>query len=223
VIRSIEVAQDGTVFVAYQSGDHVGRSWNGYALNLVDNLETRYLRVGQFGSFMEGPFDSQDGKVEMEIFCPRNPISPSQPRKLTLSTQADDKGQVGRIILAGTTDPSGHTTYRYQPNYSAVTSVQGSIPVFSTLVSGATCGTHPTWAEPLDFTSYGNDIAAEMQKAEARGKAALEDSRWADAETLFNEELRLMREHERKGYGPWSQNQVLEYLDQARDHVYKPR
>lgn len=224
VVRSIDVSQEGTVFVAYQSGNHTPRSFNGYALNLTDNLNTRYLRVGQFGSMMEGPFNTPDGKIEMEIFCPLNPIPSNLARKLTLTTQMEASGKLIRSIQFGVTDASGHTVLHWQLNHMG--SVRGkdvTLPVLSKEISGATCTTHPSWAEPLDYTRFSNDISTELHMAEARGKAAMEDSRWEDAKTLFNEELRLMREHERKGYGPWDLNQALEYLDQAKAHVYNPR
>ena len=224
VVRSIEVSQEGTVFVAYQSGDHTPRTFNGYALNLTDNFHTRYLRVGQFGSMMEGPFNSPDGKIDMEIFCPENPIPSHLPRKLTLTTQKDGNGKLVRMIQVGVRDSSGHVALHWQLNHTGTVKGEDvTLPVLSKEIAGATCSTHPSWAETLDYTRFSNDISTEMQMAETRGKTAMEDSRWTEAETLFNEELRLMRDCERKGYGPWSQNQVLEYLDQARDHVYKPR
>ncbi len=224
VVRDLAVAEDGTVFLAYQVGDKSPNSWSGYALNLKDDLGTPYIRVGQFGNSMEGPFNSPDGKVEMEVFTPPHPLEPKQPRTLTVTTQMDPDGKFTRVIEAGIQEKDGTVTYHWQPNYrNKIYGEATVVPVFSQSISKPTCALSPSWAETLNYMGYANDPATGISINGARGEAALKAHKWDDAIDGFQKELRSMQEHEEKGYGPWDQSRPMDKLDQARKHIVKPQ
>ncbi|MDR3691838.1 MAG: hypothetical protein P4L46_20835 [Fimbriimonas sp.] len=223
VVRAVDVSQDGTVFVAYQAGDKSANSWRGYGMNVSDNLGTHYLRVGQSSSYMAGPFGTPDGKLELEVFTPSRALAPGVKRRVDVTTQVDPNGTFIRMIKAGINYGNGHIVYHWQPNYqTTVFGKEKIVPLLSMNISAPTCSTHPAWAETVDYQAFGNSISAEMSKAGQRGDAALEERRWNDAVAYFQEELRLMREYEQKGYGPWDQSHALDKLDQARSHHVVP-
>lgn len=223
VIRAIEAAQDGTIFVAFQAGDHSARSWNGYGISIQDSLGTPYVRVGQFGNMMEGPFDDPDGKVEEEVFTPPTPQPITQPRTVSVFTQHDSKGRFTRMIQVGVVEPGGKLTMHWQGNLGGNLNeppVQDKL--LSKTFSGATCGTHPSWAETVDFSRYSSDPSTEISIWEARAADALTKGQWQAAEDGFNHELAAMNDFQQQGYGSWSRDRPLRGIEKARKHDATP-
>jgi hypothetical protein len=222
VVRAIEMAQDGTVFVAYQSGDRHARSWSGYGIRLKDDQGTPYIRVGLFGNNMEGPFLSPDGKLEMEVFTPPSPVASGWKPTVTLSTQHDSKGRLSRLIQVRVVDQNGQSSNHWQPNFQD-RSKAGPVEIHLTSKQlQATCATHPQWAEQLNYSEYGTDESAQIAIWAARGESFLESGQWEKAELAFNRELRAMEEFQHKGHGSWSKDRPLRGLEQAKAHNPSP-
>ncbi|HLX77979.1 MAG TPA: hypothetical protein VKR27_03780, partial [Acidimicrobiales bacterium] len=71
VVRALDVATDGSVFVAFQSGQ-VRSGWTGYGLTLTDDLGTVYTQID--AGDHESPFDNvsrkEGGRIEFTAFIP---------------------------------------------------------------------------------------------------------------------------------------------------------
>lgn len=224
VVRALDLAQDGTVFVAFQTGDRRPRSWSGYSLTVGDDRGTTYDGKTQFFTNMEGPYRSPDGKLEMEMFVPLKPVPPDVPRTLILTTHTGPDGRFVRMTEWTVNYPDGHSEKRRGPNYFG--NVSGdpiTVPVLRKRVSAPTCDVFPAWAARIDPSRFGNPIAAEMGKAEVRSRAAMNRQDWPEAEAQLEEVLRLKREHERAGYSSWRQDDTLSDLERVRAAMQKNR
>lgn len=217
VVRALDIARDGTVFVAYQSGDGRSNQWKGYAFELADDLGSRYVHVADLFSESERESMSPEGAVQMEVFAPLEPISPDQARTLSLITHKWSNGRLARSITLNVVYPDGHTERRKQFNAMNSKDVDAdAFPLLKQKGSVPTCGAMPAWAARMAPTHFGNDAWAGRIIAQFRALAAMNDKDWPEAEKQLNEELRLIREAEAQGYGSYSRTQVLEDLDKIR-------
>ena len=216
VIRKVDVAADGTVFVAFQTGDRHPNSWRGYTLDVGGDVGTRYLRHGQIFGGDDAPFMDKDGKIEIEMFVPATPIAPDARRAISITTIRMPDGKLGRKVALDVTDKGRVVWHGLTLDGWPY---KDSFPPSTTLLRRPamlpTCEAAPAWAARLDFSRFGNPIAAEMEKANVRAQCAMEAKDWPEAEKWLNEQLRLMREHERQGYGPWSLSGPLDSLDKV--------
>lgn len=217
VIRKLDVAADGTVFVAFQTGDRRPNSWRGYTFDIKNEGGVRYLRYGQIFGSEERPFMSEDGKMEIEMFVPAVSIAPRAARPVILTALRTPDGGLGRKYSAESHFGDGTVWKGMQADGFAPQKPlpKGAI-VLRRPAMRPTCEAAPSWAARLDFTRFGNPIAAEMEKANVRAQCAMEAKDWREAEKWLDEQLRLIREHERQGYGSWSQSDVLNNLDKVR-------
>lgn len=207
VVRSVDVAEDGTVFVLFQTGNHLPRSWNGYTFEVTDDLGNVYDAKSQIFNGMEGPFRSPDGKLELEMFVPLRPVAPNRPRVIALSTHKDPNGELLKLNEWFEVRSDGSKIHHWSEGVQ--------IPVLTKRFAASTCGSYPAYAARIDQTRFGNPIAAEMAKAHQRAQNAMDRQDWPEAETQLNEELRLKHEHERQGYSPWVLSDTLENLDKV--------
>ncbi|RYG37269.1 hypothetical protein EON81_07190 [bacterium] len=214
VLRAFDVAEDGTVFVAYQSGDRVVNSWNGYALNLRDDRGTEYVRGGEVFSRQE-EIQSRDGKIEMETFIPRHPVPANFKRRFTITTQRDENRRLARSLYSEMHRPDGTVVRSFGPNPFSGEKAPSEVVLFRPTRT-TTCATHPAWAGRVDHMGFSNPIWAEMTKARFRSQAAMEASDWPEAERQIEEELRRMRESEQNGFSSWAMNRPLKDLDLVR-------
>ncbi|HSI73619.1 MAG TPA: hypothetical protein VK934_10635 [Fimbriimonas sp.] len=218
IIRAVDVAQDGTVFVAFQSGFKKARSWKGSTFRLTDDIGSAYQLLPHGG---EGSLDeefiarTQDGKMELEVFVPVAPMINWTPRVVKLSASLYADGSLVRWVPSSMTLPDGSAgPERLVPN---IYRVDGNNPmtsrtVLSHPVKEATCGDAPLYASMLNRTNFGSKTAAQITTAGARATFAMEKAHWKDARFWLNEKLRFMREHERLGLGSYSLGQTLENL-----------
>ncbi|CAN5486848.1 hypothetical protein BH11ARM2_BH11ARM2_07960 [soil metagenome] len=219
IVRRVDVAEDGTVFVAYQSGERSPNTWRGYAVELKDDRGTKYVRVGQASISGQETIKSKDGKIEIDAFTPRFPTTPTFPMKLTLGTNLQADGKLARTEVVGIGQSDGSYLYGYQTDQQDAQHPSSAVPLLTQIVARPTCSVVPAWAGRIDSMSYGNEIYAGIAKAQGRAEEAMREKRWSEAETALNEQLRLMRESERRGYTTWSLDRPLKNLDEVRAHL----
>jgi hypothetical protein len=226
IVRRVDIADDGTVFVAFQSGDHQRNSWSGYHLKLADSLGTSYIHAGDIlDNYRNRGLTPKEGKLELEVFVPIKQIPSNTKRDLTISVATDQAGNIDSVFDVeleekgltknGVNYPDGHVEMKTFPR-------QGGQAMFKTLVqkaySGSTCTARPSWSSGIAW-ELGNDVFAEIFKARWSAKHAMETESWADAEWFLNAELHWKRESEVQGLSPWEMESTLKNLEIVKKHL----
>ncbi len=91
-IRRLDVARDGTTFVAFQRGPEESGGFRGYTFRLTDDLGTEYVRVGTTLVRRFSAVLNPGGPFEMEVFSPRKPVKSWSPRHLRLQAHRFEDG-----------------------------------------------------------------------------------------------------------------------------------
>jgi len=101
VVRSIDVAKDGTVFVACQAGERIPMWDRGYPVDITDDSGSKYALM-HVSSRLDSEFisASKDGKLELCIFVPVNPNSSWEPKKIAVNTRLDATNHLDRHLEA---------------------------------------------------------------------------------------------------------------------------
>jgi len=215
VVRSIDVAEDGTVFVSYQNGDRRANTFTGNTINLSDNLGTIYAyqsepTVGRAEDFVK---HSKDGRLEVAFFVPVTPIPPTKPRTLNLSTQKFQNGELARMIQVIEAGVMKWVPNRQHPGDEAT-----PVKLISQDFPHATCTDYPDYLSRIrtDFTS---ESLSDMQKSQLRGQYYMDKQNWVEAEKWFNQQLNAIERYERLGLGLYSEDQVRTNLKVVRTHM----
>ncbi len=216
ILRGVEVAQDGTIFVAYQSGHRAWNSWNGYAIQMRDDLGTTYLRLGDLNSMYEVDTVPKQGTIEMEAFVPLKPIDPGTKRKLSMSVYKDDRGELGRVVNFEQMFPDGRKEKKLVLNSGGKGTL---LPVWSKEITAPTCDLYPSWANRLNYMNFGNEVYTAIARADVRARFEIDMQNWPVAEAYLDEVLRLKRLSPTKGYSSWSLDSTLKDLDNVRTHL----
>jgi hypothetical protein len=232
VVRKFDVADDGTVFVLYQSGLRVAER-QGTPLEISDNLGTRYVRVGEgFADpiMMQRPGEKihplkplsklADGRFEGEVFMPLNPIPASTPRTIRLGARQFGDGSLARLTANfWFVGEETNQFWQWSGTISGRPIAPGSAKPVTVLQAPnvrATCGAAPAWTLHVSHGSFYSEEDSRMQKARRRATIAMQQNRWTEAEEQLNEVQKAMRDSERKGYGPYSRDAVLQDLDKVQ-------
>jgi hypothetical protein len=167
VVRAVDVAEDGTVYVAYQSGDSHASRWTGHGLEVTDSLGTRYCHAIEIFSGLDEAFiaKSKDGKLEVEALVPLEPVTKSIQRTVKVTASIGADGSLSRVIRMGVNHPDGTVDISWGKNRrSASDAASGDkqVVLCTKLVTGPTCEAAPSYMQLVDLTSYGNDIRARM-------------------------------------------------------------
>ena len=74
------------MYMAFQSGNK-STSWTGYGLEVTDNLGTKYCHANEIFNPMNEEFirRSKDGKLEVEVFVPIQPLTSDSPRTIAVT------------------------------------------------------------------------------------------------------------------------------------------
>lgn len=223
VVRAIDVARDGTVFVAYQAGDRSANSWRGYGLELKDDSGTVYGRqvvTSLDRDFVKG---SADGKLEVEVFVPLEPTDFRRRRTFSFTASRMGNGQLARWLETIVTDPNGKTRMQWQPNWRGSDRTPPTKwPLVNTEFSGPTCEAMPSYATLVSPTSFGNEVSTAIFAASVRGKAYAVRRDWGRAKYWYEEALLQMRKHERMGLGPWAEDGVMDQIRAIERGSWRP-
>jgi hypothetical protein len=216
VVRSFDVAKDGTVFVLFQSGDSTANSFGGFALDLKSDDGTEFLRPQFFGTTMPGATLPAEGRFEVATFVPLEPEDPWQTHVYSLSTHRSKDGTLARELICEVHYLDGSIETTHAPaTGSGPNDVVSEVPVMRTAIEKPTCEVRPESLTRIDSMWFGNDVVTEMQEAALRANRYMCLKRWNDALRWSNEELRLKRLHESLGYGSWSQDDTLQRIRSA--------
>lgn len=99
VIRSLDVARDGTVFVTYQAGDKTNTRWRGFGLKVSDSLGTKYIEPRDcFNQRAEFAETSPAGNLELEVWIPTKPRESWQPVTVDVSIALTSTNELMRFI-----------------------------------------------------------------------------------------------------------------------------
>lgn len=223
VIRAVDVARDGTVFVAYQAGDRVPNRWRGYGLELRDDRGTAYGRQMVIGLGEDFVKRAKDGKLEVEAFVPLEPVDPRQPRTYTVTASRMKTGEFTRWIDGVVQDPNGPFRMVWQPNWqSSDRTPPTKKDVLRLKFAAPTCDSMPAFATMLSPTNFGNEITTAIYTASVRGRTYAERKEWGAAKRWYEEALLQMRKHERTGLGPWSEEPVLAAIRSIDQRTWTP-
>lgn len=215
VVRSIDIAEDGTVFVAYQNGDRRTNSFTGNTINLTDDLGTVYTYQGEptVGRAEDFVKHSKDGRLEVAFFVPVTPIPPTTPRTLTLSTQKFQDGELARmiqVIEAG--------VLKWVPNRRRPDDVATPVKLLSQNFPRTTCIDYPDFLSRIR-TNFSPESMSDMEKPRLRGQYYMEKENWAEAERWFTQQLNAIKRYERLGLGLFSEDEVRTNLEKVKAHL----
>lgn len=215
VVRALDVAPDGTVYVAVQTGYRSTNTWRGYATILRDDQGGEYARSEVMPAGSLGGSIPKDGVLELEVFVPTHPLS--QPRTLTLLARKFANGKLARQTPGQIGQPGGGYVTKWFDNGSGSRDVEAvDVPLLTRRVSGPTCGAAPSYAARVDPDSFGDDIAAAMTKARFRAHWLKLWGRPAEAVPAYEEAIRLAHEHARRGLGQVSVDYLIQEMNKAR-------
>ncbi len=203
VLRKVDVAKDGTVFVSYQVGDHYS-GYTGYRLSVSDDLGTEFTepQTGPVAADEVGARDLPQGKVQQEIFVPLHPSSRWQPRRITVSAHVTGRGEMVQFIGGFAQQSDGTWKYSTFSNTSGVSneSVPPAKPLWSKAFTVPSCEWTPDYFG-LISTGMTTELAARIFRAQAiaRNRTNYQDT--ASAREWWGEVVRLQKEYNASGQG----------------------
>ena len=219
VIRAVDVALDGTVFVAYQAGDKAARWYKGPAVKLSDDLGTNYVPVTEMNpSNLDDQFirESPDGKLELAVFVPIEPDLRFRQRRLNVSTVLNQTGKLVRGQPAWGIRKNG-SVFSVPPRWEAKNGeTLKQVPVLSIRVASATCGERPNYSSQISYQNFAFDIRAQILKASVRANDYQQQMDFKNAERWTLELIRLKREQERQGFGSSGLRSDYQNLEEIR-------
>ena len=220
IIRKIDVASDGTVFVAYQIGNMDVHRWNGSYISVADNQGTEYLQSGG-ASYDVSSEDStpKEGRLELEIYIPVKPQK-TVGNKLSLFVNCTESGKIDAISTAIFNDNGLSRVVRmHNGNEIAYSEWKGSKKkIIELTIVQPTCSVRPMWAGGIEWTMR-NDVYAEIYKADKLAADAMVNEKWETAAKYLNDSLHWKRESEIQGFSGWDQGQTLNDLEKVRKHI----
>jgi hypothetical protein len=167
VVRAMDVASDGTVFVTSQSGERVPM-WNrGYPVDVSDDLGTQYsLLYVQSRIDPEVIARSTDGKVELCVFIPTEPIQPWRPRRITVTARLQSDLVLDRHQWGMWGNRSGQTEsmiwyYDKSREFKVVDIARRQF-------ERPTVNTFPTYASIIDPALFDDASHFDQEKAKSR-------------------------------------------------------
>ena len=101
IVRAVDVAPNGTVFVACQSGERIARWDRGYPLEIASSDGTQYGLMEIESSEDQAFIDhSNDGKLEVCVFVPLEPLSVWHPFDLKIVAHMNKAGKLEKKQIA---------------------------------------------------------------------------------------------------------------------------
>ncbi|MDR3691096.1 MAG: hypothetical protein P4L46_17075 [Fimbriimonas sp.] len=167
VVRAIDVAKDGTVFVACQAGDRVAQWDRGYPVDLSDGRGTKYALV-DFLSRTDKEFidHSKDGKLEVCVFVPTEPTTDWSPRELTVTARLTASRSLARHLVSYAGNRKGDITSTLW--YFDDTKPIKVVTVAQKAVKSPTVQSVPDYAVRIEPSIFGDPFRWEIKKAKAR-------------------------------------------------------
>ena len=225
VLRSVDVAADGTVFVAYQIGDK-SQTWRGFRLHVTDDLGNEY--TSPTDSWLNSdPFlkKSKDGRLEREVFVPIDPAAPWKTRTIKVESRFTPDNEMVLFIAGHILDRrmDGTAWFNLRPNTEGVD--PDHLPPLKEVWSGSfkapTCDLRPDYMARLDYSDFNNEVVSRMYRSGVLARHFQNYEDWPSAKRWLEEDLRLKNEHARKGYGNWSLDDVQRQLEAVNARLKK--
>lgn len=218
LLRSVDVAKDGTVFVTYQSGD-LGRGFRGFRLSVSDDLGNEYANPTDnyaLDAFRSGK-GLQDGSIQQEIFVPLKPDAKWRPRKITLEGRF--KGDKMIQFVAGFSKyEDGTWEYRLFPNTPGIDPEEKLVrkELWSSNFQSPTCEWAPESARLIDRSHFGNDWQAQIFRMEQLSNRSLNFGQFSDAAPLLQSLIDLKERATAEGFGPFGTDENRRILRDIR-------
>lgn len=168
VIRSIDVARDGAVFVTCQAGERVADWDRGYPIDVSDNLGTKYALM-KVSSRMDKEFikNSKDGKLELCVFVPVK-TSEWKPNDIVVSARLRASRKLDRHLEAIWMNRKGvSTSMSWYYDSSHPVSV---VTIARKHFEKPTVESFPAYATLVESTRF--DDASHYEAEEATARAA---------------------------------------------------
>jgi hypothetical protein len=167
VIRSIDVARNGVVYVLYQAGERIARWEKGYATFVTDDLGTQYCCT-PFTSQLDPDFIrfSKFGKAEVDVFVPVDPVDQWRPRTITVGIMMNPKGRLMRKNPAVWMNSKGvSTSMRW---YYDSSQTLDEVDLCKKRFAEPSAATFPSHLRELSPTECMNNARCEVKWASAR-------------------------------------------------------
>ncbi len=101
ILRSVDVGQDGTVYVTSQAGEKKPHWDKGYPVSVTDNLGTTYARMAFWTVTDEEVIaHSADGKLELSVFVPVELEPKFRPKTVRVTANLKSNGTLARHLQA---------------------------------------------------------------------------------------------------------------------------
>ena len=190
VIRSLDVAKDGTVFVTCQAGERIAR-WNrGYPIDITDNLGTQYAFVN-IESKLDEEFirNSKEGKLELCVFVPLTPIGEWKARSITVNARLEPNQHLNRHEFAMWGGKSGLiNSYSWYVDKAKTVNV---VDVASRTFSNPSVESFPTYCSSVDPFQFDNARHWEGQEDKARADLCRNTEKYGEERDWLNAALEL--------------------------------
>ena len=222
-LRRVDVASDGTVFVAYQIGDR-SRLWRGFRLRVTDDLGNEYTNPEMLdGGYDLFPKKSSDGRLELEVFVPLEPATKWLPRKIRLSAAFSPNNEMVQwnVSWRGSQRDDGTAWFSVYPNTQGV-DADNPLPwkdLWNLRFDSPTCGLNPDYIAYLDYQGFSNDVYAQIYRSSTLARHFQNAQDWIRAERWLLENLQLKRKSAQLGYGSWSLDSDLAELAAVRQRM----
>lgn len=226
IIRHVDVSEDGTVFVVFQTGARFS-GWRGNALTVEDDLGTTYTPSLTYDADANTPWNSNSakngGRIEFEELVPTKVEKEWKPRTISIRVHVGEQGQLVRMVKQIVKNPDGSEDKRWSPNYWG--NIEDSSPktpvVYSAKIANPTCKESPEILRMTGFGYWRDDTASRMEKVRARSVYFMDRKEYADAKFWLNKQLEIMREIERQGGGPYSRDHIMKDLQTIERQTHR--
>jgi hypothetical protein len=227
VIRAIDVAQDGTVFVSYQAGER-SQSWRGFRLTLTDDLGTEYAAPREPMMMSEPRFDfrkSPDGRLDQEIFVPVHPLPTWTPRKLTINGQFTDKGQMVQFVYGFSKFPDGTWEFKKFPNTGGgdADHMPPLTPLWTGRIAAPTCAWNPACMRLFDYSDFATDLRSQIFRADHLAQRSLNRFELTEAAEWLEKSIALKQQAMAIGESSYAIEDDIRQLESIRSgHMKRP-
>lgn len=207
IFRSFDVAEDGSVFVAFQSNKRLS-GWSGYCFDLDDGQGGRYVQT-ETGMSVDSPFarvrPRDGGRIEIAVFVPVEPLT-RLPKRYTIKAHMTPEGELVRPLPMTIQYPDGRKESRMTPDPSTYSDV----PVLIRTGGEANCADRPGYMVIESYGDWQSPLTSQLKKAAVRSRFYGNSK---VAIPWLREQLRIMEAIEREGGGPYSKASTREAIE----------
>lgn len=218
ILRKVDVAADGTVFVVYQAGDR-GSGWRGFRLVVTDDQGNEFAAPAQpvMVADQAAALTSKEGRIQTETFVPLKPAASWRARKITISAHFKEDTMI-QFVYGFSKYEDGTWEFRKFPNNLGVTpeTIPPAQPIWSQNFDSPTCEWRPEHMAMLDFANFSSDLRSRIWRADHLARRNLNFGLWSEAGDNLEQAIALKEQAAREGLGSYATTEDRDNLRRIR-------